>query len=100
MSKVSIDTDVISNILLPLSRSEVDRILNAISSANQVHFPNGEYNWSGIVGDLNDCKEEGNKYVGWISDMNDKYVNHMVNRVDDINSIAIDEPKKHTSIVK
>ena len=54
MSKVTVDTDVISNSLLPLARSEVDKISNAISSANRVHFPNGEYNKSNIVEELKD----------------------------------------------
>lgn len=100
MAKVNVDTDVISNNLLPLAKSEVDKISNAISSANRVHFPNGEYDWSGIVGELYDCREESNKYARWVADIKDKYVNHMVTRVDEINSISIIELKKHISIVK
>ena len=100
MSKVTVDTDVISNSLLPLATREVDKISNAISSANRVHFPNGEYDWSGIVGELSDCSEEAKTYARWVADINDKYVNHMVNRVDDINSISVEELKKHISVVK
>lgn len=100
MSKVTVDTDVISNSILPLATSEVNKISSAISSANRVHFPNGEYDWSGIVGELSDCSEEAKKYARWVADINDKYVNHMVNRVDDINSISVEELKKHISVVK
>lgn len=100
MPKINIDTDVISNSLLPLARSEIDKISSAVSSANRVHFPNGEYDWSEIMGELNDCREESNKYIRWIADINDKYVNHLVNRIDDINSISVSELKKYISVVK
>lgn len=100
MTKINVDTDIISNNLLPLAKSEMDKISNAVYYANRVHFPNGEYDWPKIVGELNDCREESNKYIRWIADINEKYVNHLVDRIDDINSISIDELKKYISVVK
>lgn len=100
MAKINIDTNMIGNNLYPLAKNEVTKLSNAISLANRVFFPNGEYDWSGIVGDLNDCKQSIDKYIRWLEDMNEKYINHMTDRVDEISSVKITELKKHDMIVK
>lgn len=100
MAKMSIDTDAISNTLLPLTKNEISKLGSVISIANSVSFPNGEYNWSAIVGELEDCKEQANKYYHWLENIKDKFVNNMSDRVEEINSVQITEIKKRSAGVK
>ncbi len=100
MSKMSIDTDAISNTLLPLTKNEISKLNSVISIANSVSFPNGEYNWSGIVNELDDCKNQARKYYSWLENIRDKFVNNMNDRVDEINSVTVTEIKKRVSRVK
>lgn len=100
MAKMKIDTDVIANTLLPLAKSEISKLSGVISMANAVSFPNGEYNWSSIIGELEDCREEANKYYNWIENINDKFVNNMNDRIEEISTVAITEIKKRVSGVK
>ncbi len=100
MAKMSIDTDAISNTLLPLAKNEISRIDNAISIANSVSFPNGEYNWSAIVNELGDCKAQANKYYRWLENIKDKFVNNMSDRVDEISAVTVTEIKKRVTRVK
>lgn len=100
MSKMSIDTDAISNTLIPLSKNEISKLNSVISMANSVSFPNGEFNWSNIVGELEDCRDQAKKYYGWIENIKDKFVNNMNDRVDEINATMVVEIKKRVTGVK
>lgn len=100
MSKVKIDTDMVSNTLLPLANNEINKLNGVISIANTVSFPNGEYNWSAIVGEIEDCREQANKYYNWISNVNEKFVNSATDCVDEINNTSITEIKRRTTVVK
>lgn len=100
MSKVKIDTDSISNTLLPLASNEINKLNSVISMANSFSFPSGEYNWSSIINELEDCKEQANKYSNWISNINDRFINNISDRVEDINITAITEIKKRNTVVK
>lgn len=100
MAKVKIDTDVVSNTLLPLAKNEINKLSNVISVASTVSYPNGEYNWSSIVNELEDCREQANKYYNWIANVNNKFINMTTDCVDDISSTAVTEIKRRTTIVK
>lgn len=100
MAKMSIDTDVISNTLLPLTKNEISKLNSVISIANSVSFPNGEYNWSAIVGELEDCREQASKYYNWLENIKDKFVNNMNDRVEEINNTMVTEIKKRVTGVK
>lgn len=100
MSKMSIDTDAISNTLLPLSKNEISKLDNVISMANSVSFPNGEFNWSNVIGELEDCRDQAKKYYSWIGNIKDKFVNNMNDRVDEINATMVVEIKKRVTGVK
>lgn len=100
MSKMCIDTNVISNTLLPLSKNEISKLGSVISMANSVSFPNGEFNWSSIIGELEDCKNQATKYYNWMENIKEKFVNNMNDRIEEINTTTVTEIKKRTTGVK
>ncbi len=100
MAKVKINTDIVSNTLLPLAKNETNKISNVISMANSVSFPNGEYNWSSIINELDDCREMSVKYCNWLSSINERFINNTNSCIDEINSTTITEIKRRATIVK
>jgi len=100
MAKMNIDTDVISRTLLPLAKNEITKLGNVISIAEGVSFPSGEYNWSGIVSELEDIRELTNKYYNWLVNTNDKFNNNISDRVEEIVNSNVTEIKKHGGLVK
>lgn len=100
MAKVKFNNTVISNTILPLIKTEINQLHATIGSADAVNFPNGEFNWSGIKGELEDCLNEANKYNQWVSTINSQLSNAMVNATDAINSVSVKEINRSQSIVK
>ena len=49
MTKVSIDTDKISNSLLPIAQNEKNKLSSAKKCASKVSMPNGENYWRNVT---------------------------------------------------
>lgn len=94
MAKVSIDTDKISSSLLPTAKTEISQISNARSAAGTISFPNGEWNWNGVCGQIDDCVSRASKYSSWMTEINQKFVSSLTDNVDEINSITVEEVKQ------
>ena len=94
MSKVDIDTDKISNELIPLAREQYGKILSARGSASKVSIPNDAYNWSDVYGKIDDCVTKSDKYAKWLESINTSYVNDITNKVDEFNTIEVEKISK------
>lgn len=95
MSKVDIDTDKISNDLIPLAREQYGKIVSARGNASKVSIPNDAYDWGSVYSKIDDCVSQSDKYLKWIESINTSYVNDITNKVDDINNIQIENISKY-----
>lgn len=100
MTKVSINTDKISNSLLPTAQNEKNKIISAKSCANGVLMPNGETYLKDITSQLSDCEDKMNKYINWITDLKNKASISMNNGVNNINKITVEKVNTSDIAVK
>ncbi len=100
MTKVSINTDKISNSLLPTAQNEKNKISSTKRCASRVSMPNGENYWGNVTSQLSDCEDKINKYINWINDLKNKVSSGMNNGVDNINKLVVDKVNTSDITVK
>lgn len=101
MANIMIDTDKISNSLIPSVEGAKSKISNAKEKAQKVHLPHScPYSWSSIISDIGDCSEKLGNYLSWIREINRRINVTNTNSKEDISKIKIEEVKRQNIIVK
>ncbi len=100
MSKVMIDTDKISNNLMPMVSNARSSISTARSCASRAYFPREDYGWNRVCSNLSDCVERVGKYYNWANGLNQKFVRCLQQNLENISSIQVEAIKKSSLSVK
>lgn len=99
-SRIKVDTDKIATTVLPTAKKQIEELETALSAASKVNFPNGENDFSSVISDLTECKNEAKKHYTWLANLNESLNNIMTNTTEDISALKITDIKKRTSVVK
>ena len=99
-SKIKVDTDKIATTVLPTAKKQITELETALSAASKVNFPNGENDFSSVISDLTECKNEAKKHYTWLANLNESLTNVMTNTAEEIGALKITDIKKRTSVVK
>ena len=89
MPIIDIDTGKIEKDLLPMANENSNIISSAKSYANRVNMPNGEYNWSNVASQIEDCATKGSKYLNWLSSITASYNKCISDKCDELTSLEI-----------
>lgn len=100
MTKIKIDTQKVSNLLLPAAANEKQKIESAKNLASRVSMPGGENYWGDVISKLSDCDEKISKYINWLNDLNSEILNDISNNVESINSVKIEKVNVSNIFVK
>ena len=100
MSKVVIDTDKITNELLPMASNAQEEVVDAKSCARRAYFPYNDFGWGGVCGSLDECIENTRKYYNWANGLSQRFSTCLKQGLEDINSIHVESIKKSDLSVK
>ncbi len=101
MAIVMINTDKISNNLIPDIGKLKSSVFSALEKAGGVNLPyNCPYSWSDIVNNISDCSDKLDNYLIWIKEIKRLTEAATKNTSDDLSKLVIEEIKMQNIIVK
>ena len=89
-----------NNVTLAKVNSAISSLETAKSIASSTSYPNGEYDWSSVGGQINDCISDTKKYKSNLENINDEATSAITEFEEDLSTVKITEIKKAESIVK
>lgn len=98
--KIFLDTEKISNNIIPLAKKETESLKDAISMASSTSVPNGDTSWSAVISELRENSQQATNYYNRIVEMNTGLINVLTNMPEEIGNMSIIEIPKKQSVVK
>lgn len=101
MAIVMINTDKISNNLVPDIGKLKSSVFSVLEKAGGVNLPyNCPYSWSDIVNNISDCSDKLDNYLIWIKEISRLTDSAINNARDDLNKLVVEEIKIQKVVVK
>lgn len=101
MGRVRIDTDKMSNDLLPCVKSACDIGGAVRDCAGRIYFPYDDYGWwNDVYNNVCECLDSVQRYHNWVVDMSNRFSTQIQQSVDEFNGISVEKIQKPTISVK